>query len=81
MASPRTHRRGATPSTRRYTQITTEFEAIRTEPRAGNIYGPPLGTNLVVFIDDMNMPKVDTYGVPSCRGAFTSLIRLVAIAR
>ncbi|XP_060895064.1 dynein axonemal heavy chain 10 [Labrus mixtus] len=32
------------------------------EKRTKEIYGPPIGKRLLVFMDDMNMPKVDSYG-------------------
>lgn len=32
------------------------------EKKAGRNYGPPGMKLLVYFIDDMNMPEVDTYG-------------------
>ncbi|KAJ7569126.1 hypothetical protein O6H91_01G062100 [Diphasiastrum complanatum] len=32
------------------------------EKRTKDIYGPPVGRRMIVFIDDLNMPKVDTYG-------------------
>ncbi|KAM9822155.1 dynein axonemal heavy chain 10-like isoform 2-T2 [Syngnathus typhle] len=32
------------------------------EKRTKDVYGPPVGKRLLVFIDDMNMPKVDSYG-------------------
>ncbi|KAI4493969.1 hypothetical protein M0802_009345 [Mischocyttarus mexicanus] len=32
------------------------------EKKAGRNYGPPGNKSLVYFIDDMNMPEVDTYG-------------------
>ncbi|KAM4590913.1 dynein axonemal heavy chain 10 isoform 1-T1 [Odontesthes bonariensis] len=32
------------------------------EKRTKDTYGPPMGKRLLVYIDDMNMPKVDTYG-------------------
>ncbi|XP_012283270.1 dynein beta chain, ciliary [Orussus abietinus] len=32
------------------------------EKKAGRNYGPPGNKTLVYFIDDMNMPEVDTYG-------------------
>ncbi|XP_044053526.1 dynein axonemal heavy chain 10 isoform X1 [Siniperca chuatsi] len=32
------------------------------EKRTKETYGPPMGKRLLVFMDDMNMPKVDNYG-------------------
>ena len=32
------------------------------EKRTKDVYGPALGRRLVIFVDDMNMPAVDTYG-------------------
>lgn len=32
------------------------------EKKAGRNYGPPGNKKLIYFIDDMNMPEVDTYG-------------------
>eukprot|EP00892_Ulva_mutabilis_P000668 jgi/Ulvmu1/10601/UM065_0057.1 len=33
-----------------------------TEKRTKDTYGPPMGKKLVVFFDDLNMPKLDLYG-------------------
>ena len=32
------------------------------EKKAGRNFGPPGNKKLIYFIDDMNMPEVDTYG-------------------
>ena len=32
------------------------------EKRTKDVFGPPVGKKLLVFMDDMNMPQVDTYG-------------------
>ena len=31
-------------------------------PRPQDTYGPPLGKRLVLFLDDLSMPRLDTYG-------------------
>ena len=32
------------------------------DKRSGSIYGPANNKKLIVFVDDLNMPRVDTYG-------------------
>lgn len=41
--------------------VQRNIEAV-VEKRTREIYGPPPGKKLLLFIDDMNMPLVDTYG-------------------
>lgn len=50
-----------------FSSRTTSMDVQRTleasvEKRTKDSYGPPPGKKLVVFIDDMNMPRVDSYG-------------------
>jgi dynein heavy chain len=32
------------------------------EKRSKDTYGPPAGTKLIIFLDDLSMPKIDQYG-------------------
>ena len=50
-----------------FSSRTTSMDVQRTveasvEKRTKDSYGPPPGKKLIIFIDDMNMPRVDTYG-------------------
>ena len=33
-----------------------------TEKRTKDTYGPPIGKRLMIFLDDLNMPRMDQYG-------------------
>jgi len=58
----------------RFTSLTVNFSSRTTsrdvqssietsvEKRTGVIYGPPLNKQMIIFIDDLNMPRVDKYG-------------------
>lgn len=50
-----------------FSSRTTSMDVQRTleasvEKRTKDSYGPPPGKKLIVFVDDMNMPRVDDYG-------------------
>lgn len=32
------------------------------QSRHAGVYGPPVGQTAIIFVDDLNMPEVETYG-------------------
>lgn len=43
-------------------QRTQEMIEGKLEKRRKNVIGAPLGKRVIIFVDDLNMPKLDTYG-------------------
>ena len=41
---------------------TQEMIESKLEKRRKNVLGAPIGKRIIIFVDDLNMPKLDTYG-------------------
>lgn len=41
---------------------TQEIIELRLEKKKKSLLGAPLGKKVIIFVDDVNMPKLETYG-------------------
>ena len=44
------------------------------DKRSGRRFGPPTTKRLVVFLDDMNLPYVETYGTQNAIALLTQIV-------
>ena len=45
------------------------------DKRAGRMFGPPTGKKLIYFIDDLNLPYIETYGTQNSIALLTQLLQ------
>ena len=55
------------------TRLQSEID-LPIEKMAGTMYGPPPGKNLIYFIDDLNLPYIETYGTQNAIALLTQLM-------
>ena len=46
------------------------------EKRMGSVFGPPSGKDMVIFVDDVNLPEINDWGDQVTNEAFRSMIEL-----
>lgn len=59
---------------RRDTRLTFQELEMNIDKRSGRRFGPPTTKRLIAFLDDMNLPYVETYGTQNAIALLTQIV-------